>query len=702
MVTYEKLRITMADATKELKVVISLDDQLSRKMPNITGSVLKADLAFAGIAKTMELVKQGFTKLTGFFKQGLQVAGDLESARQGFKALLGSAEEADSVMKRIKDEAKRTPFELQGLTEGALALSVITKDGNKAVDTLLDVGKAVSMSGKGNYELERVIYNLQQVQSTGKLTAIDLKEFRRAIPIFDQVTQSIGMTGEEIQNAVNPAEKLMEAFRKAGEQGGVTFEGFSSQAGTFNQLMGNLKDSIAIGSSELVKNIGLFDLAKNVIGNVTSKISGFTEKVGIASQIVRNDLGGSVEVLSIMAKQLGKDLEMELITKIVNIGNAIKGLVQAFKTGDFSGFTESLQNLNVPETVTTAITTIVTKLREFGEWVADNKDMVISFLEGLAIALGGLVIISTIGSILTTLTNPLFLIITAIGLLKVAWDQNFLGIRDTTKIVVDAITGFFKAHEEDIRFVFGAIKQIVETVVQAISTFWEAHGQQMMESARILWETIKGIIGGALQIIGNIIKLICAVLTGDWDKAWEAVKGILNGAVTIVKSVLNGLWTVIKNIFIGIKEDVVGEWKLLKFQIHLQLIILKNNIEEGLGNIMKSVVEWAGKIKDKISGAFNVFKKGSPSIFDTIKEMVNVSNKTMQGIQVPDIKQNINQSISQSGGAFARPDATNNNTVSVNFNGDISVRDDTDINKIAEAVKRVLDHESSLYVQGVY
>lgn len=209
------------------------------------------------------------TALTLITKTGIGVAAELESAEQGFKALLGSADEAGKVMDRIKREAKATPFELTGLVAGTQALTAITKDGDKAVDILLDVGKAVAISGRGAAELDRVIFNLQQISATGKVTAMDIRQFQSAIPIFNDIIAANGLTVEKLQESENAANLLFEAFRKAGEEGGIAAEGFTSQAGTWNQLVSNMKDSWAIFTADFVEKTGVFDIAKDVIEKIT-------------------------------------------------------------------------------------------------------------------------------------------------------------------------------------------------------------------------------------------------------------------------------------------------------------------------------------------------------------------------------------------------------------------------------------------------
>lgn len=225
-------------------------------------------------SKTFAVALAGVTTaLAGGIGYGLKVAGDLEAAEQGFKALLGSSEKAGDTMARIKKEAKATPFELTGLVAGTQALAAITKDGNKAVDILLDVGKAIAISGKGQAEMDRVILNLQQIASTGKITAMDIRQFQGAIPIFNDILAASGLTVEKLQESENAAELLFEAFKKAGQEGGITARGFIEQSGTFNQLLSNVKDSLTILGSEFVKQTGIFDFAKNAM----STFIGFLE-----------------------------------------------------------------------------------------------------------------------------------------------------------------------------------------------------------------------------------------------------------------------------------------------------------------------------------------------------------------------------------------------------------------------------------------
>lgn len=278
----------------------NLSSGVGGKLGGAFGMATKASAAFAvGLTAATAAV-------TGLLAKGVTLAADLESAEAGFTALLGSSKKAGETMARIKKEAAKTPFEIAGLTTGVQAITAITKDGNKAIDVIMDIGKAISLSGKGQAEFDSVVMNLQQVMSTGAVTETDIRQFQRAIPLFNDIIAGVGLTTEELKNSANAGELLMEAFEKAGAKGGIAFEGFSAQAGTFNQLWSNLKDSIAIGLSDIVKMSGIFDLVKTALDQLIIKMNEFItpENIKIAIQFLKDNflfIAGAITAMLIPA-----------------------------------------------------------------------------------------------------------------------------------------------------------------------------------------------------------------------------------------------------------------------------------------------------------------------------------------------------------------------------------------------------------------
>lgn len=292
-------------ATANVRAVITADDKasgvLSRFASNIerTGKrVLKVTAGFGIAAATI----------------GVKTAADLETARQGFIALLGTAEDADKTIARIKREAVRTPFEVGGLVTATQLLSQVTKDGDKSIDVLLDVGEALAFAGKGQAELDRVIINLQQIANTGKITALDLKQFGFAgINIAELLAAHFDTTKERAMDMIKTSDDafgdLVEAFDKATSEGGQFFGAFDKQQGTFNQQLSNLKDSFNLAMADIVVGTGLFGALSDAIGNVGSTISDnsdtITSVLKAAGKVVENFVKASLEQL----RQIWKDIE---------------------------------------------------------------------------------------------------------------------------------------------------------------------------------------------------------------------------------------------------------------------------------------------------------------------------------------------------------------------------------------------------------
>lgn len=254
----------MALEQEVLKYLIVAEDQATKVFDDLGKKLDQADSRMSGIAKTGIVVAGGLTSVAvsaGVFgAKALDMAADLEQTKIGFTTLLGSAEEADTLLKRISAEAAATPFEIKGLQQGAMALTAVTKDGDKAVDALLAVGNAISASGKGQAEMDSLILNLQQISSTGKVTEMDIRQMQSAIPIFNDIIGAAGLTTESLKTSDSAAEDLIGAFQKAAEEGGIAYGAMAAQSETFNGRMATLKDNFAIAMTTI--GVSLLEKAK--------------------------------------------------------------------------------------------------------------------------------------------------------------------------------------------------------------------------------------------------------------------------------------------------------------------------------------------------------------------------------------------------------------------------------------------------------
>lgn len=254
------LKISALDQTKEAF------SNLKKNVEAANDSAAKSSVSFGSMAKAMATVAGAYFSIERAYSAvqlGVRVAADLETAEIGLKTLLGSGEKAAETIARLKVEAARTPFELPGLTQATQLLTSVTKDGNKSIDILLNVGEALAAMGKGQAELDRLIVNLQQVAATGKAASIDIKQFAFAgIPIYEMLAETTGKTGDELEKLIAEGgitfDVLTRMFDEANNEGGRFFNAFVNQSGSFNQAAANMKDSFGLMMADMVQSSGLF------------------------------------------------------------------------------------------------------------------------------------------------------------------------------------------------------------------------------------------------------------------------------------------------------------------------------------------------------------------------------------------------------------------------------------------------------------
>ena len=111
---------------------------------------------------------------------GLAFNRQMENYQLAFENLLGSAEAANAALEAIKADAASTPFDVAGLVSANRLLISTGQSAEEARQVINALGNAVSASGGGNAELERMAANLQQIANVGKASAIDVRQFAYA------------------------------------------------------------------------------------------------------------------------------------------------------------------------------------------------------------------------------------------------------------------------------------------------------------------------------------------------------------------------------------------------------------------------------------------------------------------------------------------------------------------------------------------
>lgn len=93
------------------------------------------------------------------------------------------------------------------------------------------------------------------------------------------------------------------------------------------------------------------------------------------------------------------------------------------------------------------------------------------------------------------------------------------------------------------------ISKIAEMYLGLVKRHWERIWNAIKDHIMPLWESIKKVITGALNIIKGVIQTVMAVITGDWGKAWEGIKMVASGIWDAITGIIGTAWELLQTLF---------------------------------------------------------------------------------------------------------------------------------------------------------
>lgn len=251
----KNLKTMLAQAEAQLRATTTALKAANNGMDGFASSTDKASGKSLANAITQGTVMANvFSKLgsaalsaaEGFISSGIEYNAQIEKYTTGFTNMLGSAEAAQQVMSQIQEDAAKTPFDVESLTKANQYLISAGENASYARNTIMALGDAVSATGGGNDELNRMAQNLQQIANTGKATAADIKQFAYAgIDVYGILADYTGKSTAEVQKMTISYDLLTQALQAASEEGGRYYNSMDTQSQTMNGRISTLKDNVS-------------------------------------------------------------------------------------------------------------------------------------------------------------------------------------------------------------------------------------------------------------------------------------------------------------------------------------------------------------------------------------------------------------------------------------------------------------------------
>ena len=250
----KNLKTMLAQAEAQLRATTTALKAANNGMEGFASSTDKASGKSMASAIAQGTVMAGiFSKLgsaalsaaEGFISSGIEYNAQIEKYTTGFTNMLGSAEAAQQVMSQIQEDAAKTPFDVESLTKANQYLISAGENASYARNTIMALGDAVSATGGGSDELNRMAQNLQQIANTGKASAVDIKQFAMAgINVYGILADYTGKSTAEVQNMTISYDLLTQALQAASEEGGRYYGSMDTQSQTMNGRVSTLQDNV--------------------------------------------------------------------------------------------------------------------------------------------------------------------------------------------------------------------------------------------------------------------------------------------------------------------------------------------------------------------------------------------------------------------------------------------------------------------------
>lgn len=220
---------------------------------------------------TTFLVGKGMLDLT---KSIIQVRGEFQQLEIAFETMLGSTEKANDLMAQLTRTAARTPFDLQGVAQGAkqlLAYGTAAEEVNDVLVHLGDIASGLSIP------LNDLVMLYGTTMTQGRMFTQDLRQFMgRGIPIAEELAKQFGVTKEKVGELVTQGKVTSKEFNAA-------IMAMSSEGGKFYNLMERQSTALTGQISNLED---AWDVARNNIGKDMEGIAG--DAISMATSVVEN------------------------------------------------------------------------------------------------------------------------------------------------------------------------------------------------------------------------------------------------------------------------------------------------------------------------------------------------------------------------------------------------------------------------------